>query len=48
LEQVVAINRNDWSSSIGTGGRHQSVRAIERNIGQNNSNRGKDLRRRTQ
>jgi hypothetical protein len=26
-EQVVAINWNDWSSSIGTGGRHHVVRA---------------------
>jgi hypothetical protein len=27
-ERVVVINRNDWSSSIGIGGRHQSVRAL--------------------
>jgi hypothetical protein len=26
-EQVVVIDRNDWSSSIGTGGRHHPVRA---------------------
>jgi SAM-dependent methyltransferase len=28
LEPVVAINQTDWSSSIRTGGRHQSVRAM--------------------
>ena len=28
-EQVVAINRNAWSQSIGTGGRNQPVRASE-------------------
>jgi hypothetical protein len=28
LEPVVAINQTDWSSSIRTGGRHQSVRAL--------------------
>jgi len=26
-EQVVVIDRNGWSSSIGTGGRHHPVRA---------------------
>ena len=28
-EQVVAINRNAWSQSIGISGRNQSVRALE-------------------
>jgi hypothetical protein len=27
-EQVVVMRRNEWSSSIGTGGRHHPVRAI--------------------
>ena len=27
-EQVVAINRNDWSQSIGTPGRDHPVRAV--------------------
>ena len=30
LEQVVAINRNAWSQSIGTTGRNHPVRAAER------------------
>ena len=32
-EQVVAINRNDWSQSIGTAGRDHPVRAIRHGIG---------------
>jgi hypothetical protein len=28
LEQVVAINRNAWSQSIGTAGRNRPVRAL--------------------
>ena len=28
LEQVVAINRNAWSQSIGTAGRNHPVRAV--------------------
>ena len=28
-EQVVVIDWNEWSSSIGTGGRHHPVRARE-------------------
>src|SRR5580692_10160814 len=28
-ERVVVINRNRWSPSIGTGGRHHSVRPVE-------------------
>jgi hypothetical protein len=29
-ERVVAINRNAWSQSVGTGGRNHPVRAIRR------------------
>ena len=29
LEQVVAINRNAWSQSIGTAGRNHPVRAAQ-------------------
>jgi hypothetical protein len=32
-ERVVVIDRNDWSSSIGTGGRHHPVRATDRRCG---------------
>jgi hypothetical protein len=28
-ERVVAINRNAWSQSVGTGGRNHPVRAIQ-------------------
>ena len=33
-EQVVAINRNDWSQSIGTPGRDHPVRARDSRSGQ--------------
>ena len=33
-EQVVAINRNAWSQSIGISGRNQPARAPTRNIAQ--------------
>jgi len=32
LEQVVAINRNAWSQSIGTAGRNHPVRALLRKL----------------
>ncbi len=34
-EQVVAINRNDWSQSIGTPGRDHPVRAHHRELHRN-------------
>ena len=42
-ERVVAINRNAWSQSVGTGGRNHPVRApktdFEKAIGQTDTRR---------